>query len=73
MSDYFDNEEDDLIEVEEQDDLVDAPAVKPLEEIAEEVINGDWGSGPQRAIALQQAGYNYAAVMAEVNRSPNFD
>lgn len=41
---------------------------KTIEQIAVEVINGDWGNGVERAARLEAAGYNYAEVQAEVNR-----
>lgn len=41
---------------------------KTIEQIAIEVINGDWGNGVERAARLEAAGYNYAEVQAEVNR-----
>jgi hypothetical protein len=36
--------------------------------IAEQVIKGQWGNGPERMRRITAAGYNYAAVQAEVNR-----
>lgn len=44
------------------------PARKSNTEIAREVIAGKWGSGATRKAKLQAAGYNYAAIQAEVNR-----
>lgn len=44
------------------------PQLKPLSEIAREVIAGKWGNGTDRKRRLEQAGYNYAQVQAEVNR-----
>lgn len=41
---------------------------KTVEEIAKEVIAGKWGSGAERKNRLTQAGYDYEAVQAEVNR-----
>lgn len=38
-----------------------------LDAIAREVINGKWGNGAQRKIALTQAGYDYNKVQARVN------
>ena len=37
-------------------------------ELAREVINGKWGNGADRIRRLTDAGYDYAAVQAEVNR-----
>jgi hypothetical protein len=36
--------------------------------IADQVIKGQWGNGPERMRRLTAAGYNYEAVRAEVNR-----
>lgn len=40
---------------------------KSNEELANEVINGNWGNGEDRKRALTNAGYDYAAVQAIVN------
>lgn len=42
-------------------------AMKKIEEIAEEVRNGKWGSGDARKKALEEAGYVYEAVQNKVN------
>ena len=42
--------------------------LKPLKEIANEVIAGKWGNGNQRKTALTKAGYNYKDVQALVNK-----
>ena len=39
-----------------------------MTEVAKEVIQGKWGNGATRKSKLEQAGYNYSAVQAEVNR-----
>lgn len=39
-----------------------------LTTIAQQVLAGQWGNGDDRIRRLQNAGYNYAAVQAEVNR-----
>jgi len=39
-----------------------------IAEIARQVIRGQWGNGLERRRRLEGAGYNYAAVQAEVNR-----
>lgn len=44
-----------------------APGPKTVEQIADEVIAGKWGSGPDRKSKLEAAGYNYDAVQAAVN------
>ena len=40
---------------------------KSNEQIADEVINGNWGNGEDRKRALTNAGYDYSAVQAIVN------
>lgn len=45
-----------------------APApTKTVDELAQEVINGQWGNGQDRINKLTQAGYNYNDVQARVN------
>lgn len=44
------------------------PAKKSNAEIAKEVMAGLWGNGEDRKKRLQAAGYNYAAIQAEVNK-----
>ena len=44
------------------------PAKKSIDEIAREVIRGDWGNGQDRKNRLTAAGYDYAAVQARVNQ-----
>ena len=44
------------------------PAKKSNAEIAKEVMAGKWGNGEDRKKRLQAAGYNYAAIQAEVNK-----
>jgi len=39
-----------------------------LNEVARQVIAGQWGNGAERRRRLEGAGYNYIAVQAEVNR-----
>ena len=43
------------------------PIRKTLDELAQEVIAGTWGNGPERKRALQQAGYDYDTVQQRVN------
>lgn len=43
-------------------------AAKGIGEIAREVVDGKWGNGADRKKRLEAAGYDYAAVQAEVNR-----
>ena len=44
------------------------PTLKPLNEIAKEVIAGKWGNGKARKKALSEAGYDYNAIQALVNK-----
>lgn len=44
------------------------PSLKPVNEIAREVLQGKWGNGSDRKSRLESAGYNYQAVQNEVNR-----
>lgn len=41
--------------------------IKSIDEIAREVIRGDWGNGADRRNRLTSAGYDYAAVQSKVN------
>ena len=41
--------------------------LKSIDEIAREVIRGDWGNSADRKNRLTSAGYDYAAVQAKVN------
>ena len=41
---------------------------KSIEEIAKEVIRGNWGNGQERKDKLAAAGYNYDEVQAMVNK-----
>lgn len=42
-------------------------SLKPLDSIALEVINGNWGNGAERKKRLTEAGYDYKAVQTLVN------
>lgn len=44
-----------------------APVKKSNEEIATEIINGQWGNGDERKQRLTEAGYDYSAVQKIVN------
>ncbi|MCM1277193.1 MAG: peptidoglycan DD-metalloendopeptidase family protein [Lachnospiraceae bacterium] len=44
----------------------DIAAEKSLDEIAREVIRGDWGNGDERKKRLTAAGYDYSAVQKKV-------
>lgn len=41
---------------------------KTVSELAREVLDGKWGNGQERKKKLTEAGYDYEAVQAEVNR-----
>ena len=41
---------------------------KSISELAQEVLDDKWGTGMDRKMRLNAAGYDYAAVQAEVNR-----
>ena len=41
---------------------------KTTAQIAQEVLNGNWGNGADRKAALEAAGYDYATVQAAVNK-----
>lgn len=43
------------------------PAKKSIDQIAREVIRGDWGAGEERRKRLTAAGYNYNVVQKRVN------
>lgn len=43
------------------------PVTKSIDEIANEVINGQWGNGQERKDRLTDAGYDYNAVQEAVN------
>lgn len=49
-----------------------SPARKSNEQIANEIIAGQWGKGQERKDRLAAAGYNYGAVQAIVNRKLGF-
>lgn len=44
-----------------------ATGTKTVDELAQEVINGKWGSGDERRNRLTSAGYDYQAVQTRVN------
>lgn len=47
------------------------PVLKSVEEIANEVLNGVWGNGENRKLALAKAGYDYEDVQDKVNELLN--
>ena len=44
------------------------PVAKTVEQLAEEVITGQWGNGSDRKKRLDAAGYDYNAVQQMVNQ-----
>ncbi len=44
------------------------PAKKSIDELAREVIRGEWGNGQDRKNRLTAAGYNYSEVQKRVNQ-----
>lgn len=44
-----------------------APVKKSVDEIAQEVIRGEWGNGSDRRASIESAGYDYDAVQDRVN------
>lgn len=44
---------------------------KDIKTVAQEVIAGKWGNGPERKINLENAGYNYTEVQNAVNQILN--
>jgi hypothetical protein len=44
------------------------PALKSVDEVAREVIQGKWGNGRNRKDRLTSAGYNYDDVQRRVNQ-----
>lgn len=44
-----------------------APSQKSVDELAQEVIRGEWGNGSDRRARLESAGYDYNAVQDRVN------
>lgn len=51
---------------------VQTPTKKSNEEIADEVINGQWGNGEDRKQRLINAGYDYNTIQAIVNQKLNY-
>ena len=49
-------------------DTIAVTTKKSISELAQEVLNGKWGNGQERKKKLTEAGYDYNAVQAEVNR-----
>lgn len=47
--------------------VISVPSKKTVDELAREVIRGEWGNGSERRVRLTQAGYDYNAVQNRVN------
>ena len=47
---------------------VDTIPLKPVDDVVKEVLQGEWGTWPQRMQALTNAGYDYDAVQKRVNQ-----
>ena len=45
----------------------DDEGIVDIDEVAQEVIQGEWGNGDERRVRLENAGYNYQAVQDRVN------
>ena len=60
--------EESVIEEEKIEVVEEEPKIEllPVEEIAKQVINGDWSSGEERKTRLTEAGYNYDEVQAKI-------
>ena len=57
-----------LIEQIAEDKPIEQPqTTKSIDELALEVINGEWGNGEERKNKLINAGYDYSAVQRKVN------
>ena len=56
-----------LLDDEEEDNVISKDAVKSLNTVANEVIQGLWGNGQERFDNLTNAGYNAQAVQDKVN------
>ena len=50
-----------------KEEVIEAPARKSVDELAREVIRGDWGNGQDRKDRLTAAGYSYSEVQGRVN------
>ena len=50
-----------------KEEIIEAPVRKSVDELAREVIRGDWGNGQDRKDRLTAAGYNYSEVQGRVN------
>ena len=50
-----------------KEEVIEAPVRKSVDELAREVIRGDWGNGQDRKDRLTAAGYSYNEVQGRVN------
>ena len=60
------DEDVDINDVEIEEPVAETPS-KSIEDLAWEVIRGEWGNGEERKEALTEAGYDYEAVQDRVN------
>lgn len=67
ICDYFEISFDDGKATEVVPTPTPAPAKKSVDEIAQEVIRGEWGNGSDRRARIESAGYDYDAVQDRVN------
>ena len=51
----------------EKEPIPPSPSAKKIEDIAREVINGNWGNGSDRVNRLTSAGYNASEIQSKVN------
>ena len=56
-----------IVEPEKMEDNPPNVPTKSIDELAREVIAGEWGNGDERRVALENAGYDYRAVQDRVN------
>ena len=47
--------------------VIKVPAKKTIDQLAQEVLDGKWGSGDARKKNLESAGYDYVAIQKKVN------
>lgn len=57
-----------FVEADEKTDEVKMESKKSLEEVALEVVRGEWGNGAERRLRLEEQGYPYREVQNIVNR-----
>ena len=65
-NDYVWSVVNDTDEPENSDDETSTEATKSVDEIADEIYNGDWGNYPERKNKIEAAGYNYDECQARM-------